>query len=72
MQECSYSCLVCLLTGKSLQILAPPAPPGLLRDYEAVTSMSSKTKYFWDGNNVKDLISITIIFPLRFSVGKYF
>ena len=42
MHECCYSCLVFLLTGKSIQILVPPATPGLLRDYKAVMSMLSK------------------------------
>ena len=33
MHECCYSRLVFLFTGKSCQILAPPATLGLLRDY---------------------------------------
>ena len=44
MHECFYSCLVFMFTGKSRQILAPPATPGLLRDYNGATSMLSKTQ----------------------------
>ena len=42
-QECYYSCLVFLFTGKLKQILAPPSTPGL-RHNKAVTSKLSKKR----------------------------